>query len=101
MGQSLGLFGWASHWAYLDGPVSVLTCSALVVSDASGASTPPKRSLLDGPPPEYNFRASTAEATRAVVSKEYPQLLPLVDRGAHLYVLFVRLQNSLRHAEDL
>eukprot|EP00967_Tisochrysis_lutea_P058307 scaffold74108_cov20-Tisochrysis_lutea.AAC.2 len=43
-----------------------------------------KRALLDGPPPGYDFRATTSAATRAVVQQEYPQLLPLVDRGAGL-----------------
>ena len=47
----------------------------------AGGEVSKKMALLEGPPPGYDFRASTSAATRAVVAQDYPQLLALVDRG--------------------
>ncbi|KAF5839415.1 hypothetical protein DUNSADRAFT_817 [Dunaliella salina] len=63
-----------------------------------GSEGTKKRALLDGPPPGYDFRATTSAATRAVVLQEYPQLLPLVDRG--VLVLWQRSSGYVERRED-
>uniref|UniRef100_A0A7S3QQV0 Uncharacterized protein n=2 Tax=Dunaliella tertiolecta TaxID=3047 RepID=A0A7S3QQV0_DUNTE len=82
-------------------PNVILHATSLEESEClqgTGTEVVKKRALLDGPPPGYDFRATTSAATRAVVQQEYPQLLPLVDRG--VLVLWQRSSGYMERRED-
>lgn len=54
----------------------------LVVAAQQG-STP----LVRGPPPDYSHRSSLKQKSGDLVSRKYPELLPLVEQGGVAFLL--------------
>ena len=50
-------------------------------STAASVNADAGRSVLDGPPPGYDYKEAVLSPTRELVQRKYPELLDLVDEG--------------------
>ena len=50
-------------------------------STAASINAETGRSVLDGPPPGYDYKEVALSPTRELVMRKYPELIDLVDEG--------------------